>query len=76
MSSVSVVCSKVDMSNEEEAATAISLLDAYANDLMGGAEPLSEYTRSNLAAELAKRPTCHVFVARADGVPCGLVSTI
>jgi hypothetical protein len=34
---------------------------------MGGAEPLSEYTKSHLVDELKRRSFAHVFLARVDG---------
>ena len=42
----------------------VILLNAYANDPLGGASPLPEYTQKHLAAELIKRAaTAHVFLA-------------
>lgn len=69
---VQVTCSKADLRNPDDAATTVMLLNAYATDLFGGLEPLSDYARENLASELAKRPTAHVFIARVDNQPAGL----
>jgi ribosomal protein S18 acetylase RimI-like enzyme len=51
----------------------VSLLNQYAMDLMGGKEPLSEFTQKNLASELSKRESAHVILAYVDGNPAGLV---
>lgn len=44
----------------------VRLLDAYACDIMGGQEQLSEYTKANLTSELAKREGCIVFLTYVD----------
>lgn len=67
-----ISCSKVDFSNAEEGELVVELLDVYATDIMGGGESLDEEVKVNLPKELAKRPTCHCFIARLDGVPAGV----
>eukprot|EP01031_Cornospumella_fuschlensis_P035955 gene35955-43609_t len=69
---VRITCSKADLNNAVDAEATVTLLNAYATDLFGGLEPLSDYARDNLAFELAKRPNAHVFIARVDGQPAGL----
>ena len=71
-----ISCNKVDFNDEEQAKLAIELLDAYASDIMGGGEPLENYVKRNLPAELRKRPTCHAFIARLDGEPAGVAICI
>lgn len=50
----------------------IALLDEYARGPMGGNQPLSDYTRTHLVAELARRPTAGALLALYDGQPAGL----
>jgi ribosomal protein S18 acetylase RimI-like enzyme len=67
-----ISCSKVDFSDAEQGKLVVELLDAYATDIMGGGESLDEEVKKNLPKELGKRPTCHTFIARVDGVPAGV----
>ncbi len=45
-----------DYHNPEHAETLVRLLDEYAQDPMGGSEPLPEFAKKNLAKELANVP--------------------
>ena len=47
---------QADYANPVHAASVVSLLDAYAQDLAGGGMVLSDFVRSNLIAQLALRP--------------------
>ena len=49
------VC-RADYANPRHAQVLVELLDAYAQDPMGGAEPLSDFAKQNLVACLAARP--------------------
>jgi ribosomal protein S18 acetylase RimI-like enzyme len=69
---MAVVCSKVDLNDPKNAEDTLFLLNTYAMDPMGGGEAITEYTREHLIAELVKRPTAHVFIARVDDQPAGL----
>ena len=73
------VC-RADYANATHAAALLSLLDAYARDPMGGAEPLSEFAQANLIAALAKRPQAFSVLAFGDAgageTPVGLVNCI
>jgi ribosomal protein S18 acetylase RimI-like enzyme len=62
-----------DLSLPEHADAVMSLLNAYALDLMGGQEALPEFTNKNLVTELGKRPSTHVVLAFVDGSPAGLL---
>lgn len=62
----------IDFNNPDHGAAVVALLDEYASGDMGGEEPLSAFTRGNLAASLAARPWAHALVARVDGQPAGL----
>ncbi|MBV8665911.1 MAG: GNAT family N-acetyltransferase [Burkholderiaceae bacterium] len=65
---------QVDYNNPKDAEALIAMLDAYARDPMGGAEPLSEYTRRHLASSLAQRADAFSVLAFADGEPAGMVN--
>lgn len=67
-----ISCTKVDFSDPEQGNLVVELLDVYATDLMGGGESLREDVKRNLPLELAKRPTCHTFIAKLDDVPAGV----
>ena len=56
-----------------DAKAVVQLMDEYALDPMGGGKGLSNYVKTNLAAELAKRQTAHVVLALVDTAPAGLV---
>ena len=75
------VC-RADYANATHAAALLSLLDAYARDPMGGAEPLSEFAKTNLIAALVERPQAFSVLAFGDAgigageTPVGLVNCI
>ena len=52
----------------------VSLLDDYANDPMGGAEPLSDRVKTKLAKTLAKVPHAFTILCYVDGQPAGLAN--
>ena len=58
------------------ASALVRLLDAYARDPAGGAEPLGAFTQANLVKELAARPQAFSVLAFAGGQPVGLVNCI
>lgn len=66
----------VDYQDPQQAEHLSMLLNAYATDPMGGGEPLSEYVRGNLAAELAKVPHAFSLLCYVDGKPAGLTNCI
>ncbi|MBO9355030.1 GNAT family N-acetyltransferase [Bordetella petrii] len=63
---------EADFNNPAHGAMVVALLDEYARGSMGGGEPLSDYTRTHLIAELARRPTAGALLALHDGQPAGL----
>lgn len=75
------VC-RADYANPVHAQALVTLLDAYAQDPMGGGEPLSEFARLNLIAALAARPQAFSVLAFDDssgdgaGLAVGLVNCI
>jgi ribosomal protein S18 acetylase RimI-like enzyme len=54
----------------------VVLLDAYARDIAGGGEPLSDYVKANLVRELASRPQMYSILAFDGEAPVGLVNCI
>lgn len=70
---VFTVC-RVDYANPVHAAALVALLDAYAQDPMGGSAPLSAYAKDNVVFELAKRPQAFSVLAFAGVQAVGLVN--
>ena len=72
------VC-RADYANPRHAQVLVALLDAYAQDPMGGGEPLSDFAKQNLVACLAARPQAFsvlAFEAADEKTPIGLVNCI
>jgi ribosomal protein S18 acetylase RimI-like enzyme len=70
------VC-QADYAKPQHAQALVLLLDAYARDPMGGGEPLSDFARTHVVAELAKLPQAFsvlAFDGAADETPVGLVN--
>lgn len=61
-----------DFQNATHGDMVLALLDEYAKDPMGGAEPLSEHVRTHLITELASRPTAGALIALQNNEPAGL----
>jgi len=51
----------------------MQLLNEYALDPMGGAEPLSEHVKNNLLPALQKRPITWAVLAFDGAIPAGLI---
>ncbi|WP_066376144.1 GNAT family N-acetyltransferase [Anabaena sp. CA = ATCC 33047] len=64
---------EADLSLPAHAEAMVQLMDEYALDPMGGGKGLSDYVKTNLRAELAKRKAAHVILAFVDAEPAGLV---
>jgi GNAT superfamily N-acetyltransferase len=67
---------RVRYDDPAHAAALLDLLDAYARDPAGGGEPLGDFARDNLIAELAARPFVFSVLALDDETPVGLVNAI
>ena len=67
---------RADYGNEAHAKALVSLLDAYARDVAGGAEPLSDFAKTNLIEALAARPQAYSVLAFDGEAPIGLVNCI
>lgn len=72
------VC-QANYADARHASALVKLLDAYAQDPMGGGAGLSDFARTHLVASLAERPQCFSVLAFAgadDGRPVGLVNCV
>lgn len=67
---------RADYAHPAHAEALVFLLNAYASDPAGGAEPLSDYARQHLVQELARRPQAYSVLAFLGGQPVGLVNAI
>lgn len=63
-----------DYKNQQHATDLCNLLDIYAQDPMGGATPLTEYTKQNLAKELSKLDNAFSVLCYVDDKPAGLIN--
>jgi len=63
-----------DYSNPQHADDLVTMLNNYANDPMGGGEPLPENARQNLATELNKIPHAFSILCYVDGNPAGFAN--
>ena len=73
---VSVLVCRADYANPAHAAALVGLLDAYAQDPMGGGQALSEFAKFNLVQALAARPQAFSVLAFDGDKPVGLVNCI
>jgi GNAT superfamily N-acetyltransferase len=64
----------VDYRNTTHRSALVMLLDAYAQDPMGGGEGLTQDVKARLCDDLAARPTAASFIAWLDGAPVGLIN--
>jgi len=72
-----LIC-RADYQDDAHMRALLALLDAYAQDTAGGAEPLSDYARANLQA-LRTRPALFSVLAfdqAQAGLPVGLVNCV
>lgn len=70
---------QADYTNPQHMRALLDLLDAYARDPMGGAEPLSDFARANLPQALAARPNLFSVLAfdeASGGQPVGLINCV
>lgn len=72
----SVVILLADYANPVHGAALVALLDAYAQDPMGGAHALSDFAKDHLVAALAARPQAYSVLAFDGDTPVGLVNCI
>jgi len=74
--SSSVHVCRADYGNPAHGAAIIQLLDAYAQDPMGGGHALSDFAKSHLVAALAARPQTYSVLAYVGDQAVGLVNCI
>lgn len=67
---------RADYRDPAHADALVALLDAYARDTAGGGQPLSDFARTHLVAELAARPQAFSVLAFDGAQPVGLVNCI
>jgi ribosomal protein S18 acetylase RimI-like enzyme len=67
---------RADYGNSAHAAALVQLLNAYAQDPAGGGQPLSDFAKTHLVAELAARPQAFSVLAFDGTQPVGLVNCI
>lgn len=70
---------RADYGNPQHATALVAMLDAYAQDPMGGGEGLSEFAKAHLVESLAARPQAFsvlAFDGADDATPVGLVNCI
>ncbi len=65
-----------DFSNPAHASAVVYLLNEYAKDPMGGGEELSDFAKTNLVNEMAKRSGVYAILALVNGNPAGLANCI
>ena len=65
---------RADYTDPQHATDLVFLLNAYAEDPMGGGDPLSAYVKENLASNIAGIPHAFSILAYIDGQPAGLVN--
>ncbi|TVP91480.1 MAG: GNAT family N-acetyltransferase [Pseudomonadaceae bacterium] len=71
---MSIQIVRADYHNPEDAAAIVALLDAYAHDPMGGAEPLPQAVKDALVPRLAELPHAFSVLAWAGDQAVGLVN--
>ncbi len=67
---------RVDYRDATDRAALIALLDAYAQDPMGGGTLLTDDVKARLCDDLARLPSAASFIAWLSDEPVGLINTI
>lgn len=70
MTDIEVV--EIDYADSVQTQAIVDILNSYASDPIGGAEPLAAEVRERLVEALRDHPTSVVFLALDDGCPVGL----
>ncbi|MFT5897296.1 MAG: ribosomal protein S18 acetylase RimI-like enzyme [bacterium] len=69
-----LVIRMADWSNPEDRSAVVYLLDAYAEDPMGGAAPLSAFAKEHLPATMAATPGAFSVIGFQTGNPVALAN--
>ncbi len=67
---------QADYQNEQHGEDLVMLLNAYAQDPMGGGKVLGDEVQQNLVATLAKRNDFLNLLCSADGKPAGILNCV
>jgi len=67
---------QADYQNEQHTTDLLFLLNDYAMDVMGGGEPLSEYTQQHLIENLKQQSNVFTVLAYVDGKPAGIANCV
>jgi ribosomal protein S18 acetylase RimI-like enzyme len=73
---MSLTVCPVDFSQSAHRDALVMLLNAYAQDPMGGGEPLADEVKARLCDDMAARPTVASFIAWLEDAPVGLVNCV
>jgi ribosomal protein S18 acetylase RimI-like enzyme len=73
---MSLTVSPVDFSLSAHRDALVMLLNAYAQDPMGGGEPLADEVKARLCDDMSARPTMASFIAWLEDAPVGLVNCV
>ena len=65
-----------DYNNTQQGSDVVTLLDAYAQDPMGGGQELSQNVKDNLIKTLIKRNDVFTILCYVDENPAGLINCI
>lgn len=71
---MNIEITKADYNNQQHQQHIPLLLDLYANDPMGGGQPLDEHVKNQLVSHLAQLPHAFSIIAYVNGKPAGLVN--
>ena len=69
-----IIIKQIDYTSSQEAADLQLLLNSYAQDPMGGGEPINPQRLKALPERLADFPTAFSLIAYVDGQPAGLAN--
>jgi GNAT superfamily N-acetyltransferase len=67
-------CRLADLNSPIDASVIVELVDDYAQDIMGGAQPLSEEVKVSMVDGMRKTPGCFVVLAEIDAQVVGLAN--
>ena len=71
---IPITVRRADYTAAADQAALLELLDTYAQDPMGGGEPLANDVRARLCDDLARHPLAASFIAWQGDQPVGLVN--
>jgi len=73
---MSIEVIQADYQNKQHTQDLLFLLNDYAMDVMGGGEPLSDYTQQHLIDNLKKQSNVFTVLAYVDGQPAGIANCV